>query len=132
MAPENGFEADMIGALELNRDSHLVSWKGEEIPLTVGEFRIVDLLANRAGEDVGYREIYDIVRGQGFLAGQGPDGYRQNVRTFVKRIRQKFRGYDQNFGAIENCPGIGYRWRRGEVAMASGGLAAEIRLPPAE
>ncbi len=132
MAPEDGFKSDIVGALELNRASHRVSWNGEEIPLTVGEFRIVDLLANRAGEDVGYREIYDVVRGQGFVAGQGPDGYRQNVRTFVKRIRQKFRGSDPTFGAIENCPGIGYRWRRGDVAMASGGLAAELRLPLAE
>ncbi len=132
MAPKDEFKSDMIGALELIRESHLASWNGEEIPLTIGEFRIVDLLANRTGEDVGYREIYDVVRGQGFVAGQGPDGYRQNVRTFVKRIRQKFRRSDPTFGAIENCPGIGYRWRHGDVAAASGVLAAELRLPLAD
>lgn len=103
-----------VNALELNRESHRASWNGEEVPLTVSEFRIVDLLASRAGQDVGYREIYDIVRGEGFVAGQGPDGHRQNVRTFVKRIRQKFRDSDMNFDEIENYPGFGYRWRRGE------------------
>jgi two-component system response regulator ChvI len=67
-------------------------------------------LAQRAGRDVGYREIYDAVRGVGFEAGQGPDGYRANVRAMVKRIRQKFRGVDENFDALANYPGFGYRW----------------------
>jgi two-component system response regulator ChvI len=100
-----------IGALELRRDSHRAAWLDTELPLTINEFRIVDLLASRAGQDVGYREIYDIVRGEGFVAGQGPDGHRQNVRTFVKRIRQKFRDVDNTFDRIENYPGFGYRWR---------------------
>ena len=100
-----------LGALELRRDSHRASWLDTELPLTINEFRIVDLLASRAGQDVGYREIYDIVRGEGFVAGQGPDGHRQNVRTFVKRIRQKFRDVDNTFDRIENYPGFGYRWR---------------------
>ena len=100
-----------LGALDLRRDSHRASWLGIELPLTINEFRIVDLLATRAGQDVGYREIYDIVRGEGFVAGQGPDGHRQNVRTFVKRIRQKFRDADSSFDRIENYPGFGYRWR---------------------
>jgi two-component system response regulator ChvI len=38
------------------------------------------------------------------------DGYRANVRTFIKRIRQKFREVDPEFDAIENYAGFGYRW----------------------
>lgn len=100
-----------IGLLTLYRDSHRAVWQGTEVPLTVSEFRIVDLMAGRAGRDVRYRDIYDLVRGEGFTAGQGPDGFRQNVRTFIKRIRQKFRDIDPGFEAIENYPGFGYRWR---------------------
>ena len=55
--------------------------------------------------------------GKGFVAGHGPEGYRSNVRTFIKRIRQKFRDIDDDFDAIENYPGYGYRWQ----ADADGG-----------
>ena len=62
------------------------------------------------GGDVSYRQIYDIVRGKDFVAGYGPDGYRANVRSFIKRIRKKFRDVDDSFDGIENYPGFGYRW----------------------
>ncbi len=104
-------DASRVGPLTLHRGSHRALWRNTEVPLTVSEFRIVALMAGRAGRDVRYRDIYDLVRGEGFTAGQGPDGYRQNVRTFIKRIRQKFRDIDPAFEAIENYPGFGYRWR---------------------
>ena len=81
------------------------------MPLTLTEFEIVRLIAERPGRDVRYREIYDVVRGSGFVAGAGEDGYRANVRAFIKRIRQKFREVDDGFDRIENYAGFGYRWR---------------------
>ena len=102
---------EKIGHLELNRETSRAYWKGEEVPLTLNEFRIVDLLAGRPGRDVRYRELYDQVHGAGFIAGSGEEGYRGNVRTLIKRIRQKFRALDDTFEAIENYPGFGYRWR---------------------
>jgi two-component system response regulator ChvI len=33
------------------------------------------------------------------------------VRSFIKRIRKKFREVDPEFDHIENYPGFGYRWR---------------------
>nr|WP_274611055.1 response regulator transcription factor [Rhodovibrio sodomensis] len=102
---------DTIGHLELNRETSRAYWKGAEVPLTLNEFRIVDLLAGRPGRDVRYRELYDQVHGAGFIAGSGEEGYRGNVRTLIKRIRQKFRALDETFEAIENYPGFGYRWR---------------------
>ena len=38
------------------------------------------------------------------------EGYRANVRTMIKRIRQKFRNVDGEFDEIRNYPGFGYRW----------------------
>jgi DNA-binding winged helix-turn-helix (wHTH) protein len=35
---------------------------------------------------------------------------RANLRTFIKRIRKKFRDGDPSFDQIENYPGFGYRW----------------------
>jgi two-component system response regulator ChvI len=60
---------------------------------------------------VRYRDLYDLVHGEGFVAGYGEDGYRTNVRTFIKRVRKKFRDIDDQFDAIENYPGFGYRWK---------------------
>lgn len=102
-----------VGSLELNLDSNRAFWRAGQVELTLTEFEIVRFLASRAGQDIRYREIYDLVHGKGFVAGEGPEGYRANVRTFIKRIRQKFRNIDSNFEQIENYPGFGYRWREG-------------------
>ena len=72
---------------------------------------MVKLLAERPGKDVTYRDLYDVVHGSGFRAGQGSEGYRANVRAAIKRIRQKFKESDADFDRIENYPGFGYRWR---------------------
>lgn len=108
-APQSN--AITVGDLVLETGGKRATWRGETVELTVGEFDIVELLAAKAGDNVSYREIYDVVRGQGFAAGYGEDGYRQNVRTFIKRIRGKFRELDSGFEAIENYPGYGYRWQ---------------------
>ena len=99
-----------VGRLELRFDVNRALWAGQTVDLTLTEFRIVTLLVDKAGQDVGYREIYDLVHGKDFIAGHGAEGYRANVRTFIKRIRKKFRDGDPNFDLIENYPGFGYRW----------------------
>jgi two-component system response regulator ChvI len=102
-----------LAGLELRFDINRASWKGTPLDLTLTEFKIVALLALRTGEDVGYREIYDLVHGKDFIAGYGAEGYRANVRTFIKRIRKKFRDVDAEFDQIHNYAGFGYRWITG-------------------
>jgi two-component system, OmpR family, response regulator ChvI len=99
-----------LGRLMLRCDTNCAWWAEREVDLTLTEFRIVTLLAEKSGQDVGYREIYDIVRGKDFIAGHGSEGYRANVRTFIKRIRKKFRDVDPGFDHIENYASFGYRW----------------------
>jgi two-component system, OmpR family, response regulator ChvI len=99
-----------VGALELRFDISRAAWRTREIDLTLTEFKIVALLALRANEDVNYREIYDLVHGKDFAAGYGAEGYRANVRTFIKRIRKKFRDVDDGFDHVQNYAGFGYRW----------------------
>ncbi|WP_372395420.1 response regulator transcription factor [Azospirillum sp. HJ39] len=109
-----------LGELELRLDNSRAFWKGKRIDLTLTEFNIVKLMSTRPEEDVSYREIYDLVHGKGFMAGYGPSGYRANVRAFIKRIRQKFRSVDAGFACIENYPGFGYRWGKGDDAANQG------------
>jgi two-component system, OmpR family, response regulator ChvI len=99
-----------LGALELRFDINRAFWKGSAIDLTLTEFRMVSQLALKPGEDVSYRELYDLVHGKDFLAGSGADGYRANVRTFIKRIRKKFRDVDLEFDQVRNYAGFGYQW----------------------
>lgn len=99
------------GDLILRYESHRAVWKGEGVDLTLTEFDILAHLVENAGRDVSYRELYDIVHGEGFLAGEGEVGYRTNVRAFIKRIRQKFHQVDLDFALIRNYPGFGYSWR---------------------
>ena len=99
------------GLLELRQDIHRAFWRGDQVDLTLSEFGIVRFLVTKSGGDVTYRQIYDMVRGKDFLAGYGAEGYRANVRSFIKRIRKKFRDVDSEFDRIDNYPGFGYRWR---------------------
>ena len=99
-----------LGALELRFDINRAFWKGSAIDLTLTEFRMVSQLALKPGEDASYRDLYDLVHGKDFLAGSGADGYRANVRTFIKRIRKKFRDVDLEFDQVRNYAGFGYQW----------------------
>jgi len=99
-----------LGGLELRFDINRAFWNGQAVDLTLTEFRMVSQLALKPGEDLSYRELYDLVHGKDFLAGSGTEGYRANVRTFIKRIRKKFRDVDTDFDQIHNYAGFGYRW----------------------
>ncbi|SMH47483.1 response regulator transcription factor [Azospirillum agricola] len=107
---ETGPAMQVIGDLELRLDQSRALWKGQRLDLTLTEFNMVKLMATRPDADVSYREIYDLVHGPGFMAGHGGQGFRANVRAFIKRIRQKFRAIDAEFDSIGNYPGFGYRW----------------------
>jgi two-component system response regulator ChvI len=99
-----------LGALELRFDINRAIWAGKTIDLTLTEFKILVRLVDKAWQDVSYRDIYDLVHGKNFVAGHGAEGYRANVRTFIKRIRKKFRDIDPDFDHIQNYAGFGYRW----------------------
>jgi len=109
-APPEHLETRYVGDLELDPSTHRAIWKGQHVDLTLTEYKLVHYLAINAGKDIAYRELYDQVRGAGFIAGEGEQGYRTNIRAFIKRVRQKFRDIDPDFDLIENYAGFGYRW----------------------
>jgi len=85
-------------------------WDDADIHLTLTEFKIVRLLASNVGSYVTYRAVYDCMHYVGFIAGSGENGYRTNVRSCIKRIRNKFRAVDPTFAEIDNYQSFGYRW----------------------
>jgi two-component system, OmpR family, response regulator ChvI len=110
----------ICGQLLLRPDVSRAYWDGVDLDLTVGEYNIVHLLASNVGRYVTYRAIYDRIHHEGFIAGRGPKGYRANVRSAIKRIRNKFRERDPAFVEIENYICFGYRWGKSVVGQEEG------------
>ena len=105
-------ESMICGKLVLRLDASRAYWRDADLGLTLGEYNIVHLLASKPGNFVTYRAVYDRLRHEGFIAGEGAEGYRANVRSAIKRIRNKFRACDPAFDEIENYTGFGYCWRK--------------------
>ncbi len=58
-------------------------WNGTDLALTIGEYKIIELLRSRPGQYFPYRAIYDRLRHEGFRPGAcGRTGYSGlNVRS---------------------------------------------------
>jgi two-component system response regulator ChvI len=108
---EQGHRGVVTGKLALYRDASRATWDGVDVPLTAGEYNIVELLVLDLGNYVSYRAIDDVMRAPGFVSASGPKGYRTNVRSTIKRMRNKFRALDPTFAEIESYSAFGYRWR---------------------
>ncbi|GEP61408.1 response regulator transcription factor [Reyranella soli] len=101
-------QVESYGELALHRGTERALWRGQDVGLTVSEYKVLTLLASD-GAPQTYRAIYDIVHFAGFIAGAGEHD-TTNVRAFMKRIRQKFVAVDPAFSAIKNVRLVGYRW----------------------
>jgi len=113
-------EALDIGPLQLKLRVCRASWNGADVGLTLTEYKIVHLLVTNLGNHLTYRAVYDTMHHEGFIAGSGEDGYRTNVRSCIKRIRNKFRALDGNFACIANYPSFGYRWEVDPLPISGG------------
>jgi two-component system response regulator ChvI len=109
-APPDSEKLLVRGKLVLKQSISRATWGDVDVGLTVGEYHIVHLLASNVGGYVTYRAVYDCLHYAGFIAGSGDDGYRANVRSAIKRIRNKFRELDPAFAEIENYTSFGYCW----------------------
>ena len=95
----------IIGNLTLDVDRHLCSWKEYEIKLTVTEFLLLQSLASRPGHVKTRDQLMD--------AAYGDDVYLEDrtIDSHIKRIRRKFKLFDNEFNKIETLYGIGYKYK---------------------
>jgi two-component system response regulator ChvI len=100
------------GRLMLRTDTCRAYWNRIDVGLTMAEFKTVSLLVSNAGSFITYRQIYDCMRHVGFVAGSGEHGYRLNVRSGIRRIRQKFKALYPDFDEIQTYTAFGYRWKQ--------------------
>jgi DNA-binding response OmpR family regulator len=71
--------------LQVDHVAHCVRWKGEELPLTELEFRVLASLAADPGQARSYRELRRA--GWGNVPDLGDDSFV--VRALVQRMRRK-------------------------------------------
>jgi two-component system, OmpR family, response regulator ChvI len=100
----------ICGKLILSLGTGRAYWNEIDVGLTVSEYDIVLFLTSNVGNYETYRAIYGVQYYEGFVAGQGHQGYRTNVRSSIKRIRRKFCEVDSSFSEIQNLQNQGYRW----------------------
>ena len=98
------------GRLTLRPATSRAYWDQVDVGLTLAEYKIVHLLASNVGSFIRYRQIYDCMHHVGFLAGTGEHGYRMNVRSAVRRIREKFKLQCPEFDEIQTYTSFGYCW----------------------
>lgn len=99
---------DLSGGLVV--DATQVLWQGKNIGFTAGECRVLQSLVRNAGQYMTYRQLYEAMHYPGHQGGAGEDGCRVNVRSVVKRVRQKL-AHAGVAGSITTQPTVGYSWK---------------------
>ena len=94
------------GKLKLHLDRKTIFWNDVPVPVTPIEFKLVRLMSDRANEVVSSEEISAFI-----LSIASDSDAKVAPRKVILNLRQKFRGVDSGFIAIEFLPGQGFRWR---------------------
>jgi DNA-binding response OmpR family regulator len=104
-APDDAEPAVVCGALSIDPERLEIRWRQNKITTTVGEFRVLEHLARRAGVVMSRERLLEQARGDGSIVGD------RIVDTYVRRLRRKLEAVDPAFDRIETVVGAGYRWR---------------------
>ena len=104
--PENQCRSGIIrGHLQLDSARHLCKWKQSELNLTVTEFLLIETLAKRPGLVKTRDQLIDAAYGETIYVDD------RTIDSHIKRLRRKFKSFDENFDEIETIYGIGYRYK---------------------
>jgi two-component system OmpR family response regulator len=98
----------LIGGLRIDLAERTVSWRGEEVELSSGEYNLLVVLARNAGEVMNRDRILQQLRGIEF------NGTDRSVDVAISKLRRKF---DDNAGEarkIKTVWGKGYLFSRVE------------------
>lgn len=91
-----------LRALRLELERMRVTWREEEVPLTLTEFWMVHALVRHPGH---VRSRDQLMRESEIVVDDA------TITSHIKRIRRKFEALDAGFDEIDTVHGAGYRWR---------------------
>jgi two-component system response regulator ChvI len=92
------------GHLTMDPLRHAVTWKGQDVTLTVTEFLLLQALAQRPGFVKSRDQLMDVAYDDQVYVDD------RTIDSHIKRLRKKMRSVDEEFSAIETLYGIGYRY----------------------
>lgn len=92
------------GSLTMDPLRHAVTWKGQDVTLTVTEFLLLQALAQRPGYVKSRDQLMDVAYDDQVYVDD------RTIDSHIKRLRKKMRMVDNDFSAIETLYGIGYRY----------------------
>ena len=92
------------GDLTMDPLRHAVKWRGKDVTLTVTEFLLLQVLAQRPGFVKSRDQLMDVAYDDQVYVDD------RTIDSHIKRLRKKMRSVDQEFSAIETLYGIGYRY----------------------
>jgi two-component system response regulator ChvI len=104
--PDNSLQI-IRGRLTMDPSRHSVLWDNQPVSLTVTEFLILEALAQRPGVIKSRNQLMDAAYPDDVFVDD------RTVDSHIKRMRRKFRGTDNSFGAIETLYGAGYSFSDG-------------------
>jgi len=83
---------------------HAVTWKGNDVTLTVTEFLLLHALVQRPGFVKSRDQLMDVAYDDQIYVDD------RTIDSHIKRLRKKMRMADDSFSAIETLYGIGCRY----------------------
>ncbi|MBL4916931.1 response regulator transcription factor [Szabonella alba] len=92
------------GDLVMEPDRFVAMWRGQALPLTISEFRLLSSLASRPGIVRQRDSLIDVIHDD--------EGYvdDRSIDSHIKRIRSKIREIDPSFNCIQAVYSLGYRY----------------------
>lgn len=88
--------------LSLHSKNMILKKKGNEIPLTTAEFKLLSALFKNKGRILTREQLISLAYGDEY------EGYDRNIDTFIKRLRQKIEDDPKNPKILITKYGAGY------------------------
>ena len=110
------------GPLSIDLAARIVSIEGERVILTPKEYRLLQILAQHAGNVVTHQYLLKEVWGSPHMHDT------HYLRIFVRKLRQKIEADPTRPSLIVSESGVGYRLHRDEGHSAAG----KSIIPPVE
>jgi DNA-binding response OmpR family regulator len=91
-----------LGALQIDATSRCVSVAGDVVGLTDAEYRVLEVLANQAGQVVSRAQLTRIALGRPYL------GLDRSIDTHVSALRRKLGPTFEKHMTLQSVRGMGY------------------------
>lgn len=94
----------VAGDLQVDSDSYTVKYRGETVPLTAAEFKLLSVMARNPGRVFTRLQLMDLAFGETY------EGYDRTIDVHIKNIRQKLGKFSgDNDNPLVTVRGVGYK-----------------------